>query len=564
MPSYSPIIFAQVGFIQTFRFDRLLPPIAKCFPLVSFVTLPNLICVVVNAKCCLPFERVRHQQANAYLIVMWGSPKRCIASSPAFVCASASLKDVFRNTCASFAFAALALTNVPYANAAVAVPRRPRTSFAIPAIRRRERTQREIEAEKERKRVAIEALDVFEERYVNNNDLNWRRVRANVERRRLYSDEDLQNALRWAFSQADDAYTRYLAPGELEGMKDGIDGEMCGVGIVFNAETRGWRRAKRVVIKDVVRNSPAADAGLMRGDEITAIDMANVTSMHVDDATARLLGRNGGKVLVSFVRREKSASPVELSVMLTRRRFEVPTVAHEYVQVPDVGTVAFLQVRDFAANTTAQARRSLRAICRKSVEAIVLDLRNNAGGLVDQAVSFAKLFLPRDRVVVLFVGRDKQVTVEKTRLGWTLRARVRAPDVPIMILVDERTASASELVAAALRDNCRAVLVGNRTFGKGSVQAVVPLSDGAGVAVTVAGYRTPAGRKIADGQGLRPDWFRADLVDDAHSVTQLFHRAPTRRLKWLRGRLEKCVEPDPDIKLFENGARRFLFWKRDR
>lgn len=439
-------------------------------------------------------------------------------------------------------------------------PRLPR----IPFLRRGQRTTsaEEVAEADARRQVASEAVGVFEARYVDAGGVPWRRVRARVKRAPLRSDSELHATLQWALGRANDTYTRYLPAGELAGMRDGIDGEMCGVGIVFSAETRGWRRARRVVVRDVVRRSPAADAGLLPGDRITAIDMAPVTSLSVDEAAARLLGRDGGRVLVSFVR-DAGRDRVELSVSLTRRRFEVPTVAHAVVPVPSVGNVAFLQVRDFAANTASQARAALRSVARARVRALVLDLRGNSGGLVDQAVAFAKLFLPPGRVVVLFVGRGGRVSTERTKARWAPWARVRAPDVPVIVLVDDRTASASELVAAALRDNCRAVLVGSRTFGKGSVQAVVPLSDGAGVAVTVAAYRTPRGMRIADGQGLRPDMFRGDLTDDAGAVVQLFNKGGRKRLRWARAKIGRCDAPPNDVaEILMGRVEWWQFWKR--
>lgn len=438
-------------------------------------------------------------------------------------------------------------------------PRLPR----LPFLRRPRTTTAEEAAEADaRRQVASEAVGVFEARYVDEGGVPWRRVRARVKRASLRSDSELHATLRWALGRANDTYTRYLPAGELAGMRDGIDGEMCGVGIVFSAETRGWRRARRVVVRDVVRRSPAADAGLLPGDRITAIDMAPVTSLSVDEAAARLLGPDGGRVLVSFVR-DAGRERVELSLSLTRRRFEVPTVAHAVVPVPSVGNVAFLQVRDFAANTASQARAALRHVARTHVRALVLDLRGNSGGLVDQAVAFAKLFLPPGRVVVLFVGRGGRVSTERTKARWAPWARVRAPDVPVIVLVDDRTASASELVAAALRDNCRAVLVGSRTFGKGSVQAVVPLSDGAGVAVTVAAYRTPRGMRIADGQGLRPDMFRGDLTDDAGAVMQLFNKGGRKRLRWAASKIGRCDAPPSNLaEILMGKAEWWQFWKR--
>lgn len=396
--------------------------------------------------------------------------------------------------------------------------------------------------------VAWEAWDVFEDRYVDEPGLDWVRLRERYGKRTIRTSRELTAAVEWLLSHAGDRFTRYLSVGELDSMKDDIVGEMCGVGIVFDVEAVKWRRAKRVVVKEVVRNSPAADAGLARGDEITAIDLTSIRRMSVDEATDRLLGEEGKKVSLSFVR---CADDLELSVTLTRRRFSVPTVSSEAVVVSGVGRVGYIQVREFAASTALQARRSVRKLLRSGVvDVFVLDFRGNAGGLVDQAVELAKVFLRREDVIVRFVGRGNAETLERSHSWWLYRQRVRVTAQPIIVLVDEATASASELVAAALRDNCRAVIVGSPTYGKGSVQAIAQLSDGSGMAVTVARYRTPRNRGIELGRGLRPDIFRSNLAVDSEAVKQLLGRptgwratlVSTRggRSAWIRAKIAVC------------------------
>lgn len=389
----------------------------------------------------------------------------------------------------------------------------------------------------ELRRVSVEAWDIFRERYVDQPGIDWARLRNRLDRRTITNEGELHDAIDWMLAQAGDQFTRFLPRPELDAMKEGIDGEMCGVGIIFDAETHGWRRTKRVIVKEVVAHSPAADAGFARGDAITAIDTASIRRMSVDEATNRLLGKEGNKVSISFIR---CADGLELSVTLTRRRFSVPTVSAEAVQVAAVGRVAFIQVREFAASTALQARRGIRQLMVGGpLDAIVIDLRGNSGGLVDQAVEFAKIFLDKQRVVVRFVGRDDAITTERSEMRWLTRQRIRLTSQPVFVLTDESTASASELVAAALRDNCRALIIGSSTYGKGSVQAIAQLSDGAGVAVTVARYRTPANMPIHAGRGLKPDIFRSDMAVDSSVVQQVFGQS-SRRLKWMKSKISSC------------------------
>ena len=384
-----------------------------------------------------------------------------------------------------------------------------------------------------------EAYGVFRERYVDQNALDWSSIEKKIYAKPLASEKQLRSTLEWLFTRAD-PFTRFLSQEQLDSMKADIEGQMCGVGIVFNAEIGpGWfGGSKRVVIKHVVKNSPADEAGLLKGDRITAIDMVGVESMSFDEATARLLGQEGKKVLISFTRASDNTN-TKISVLLTRRKFEVPSVSYETVYLPQIGHVAYLQLREFATNTAAQTRTAVKNLA-PDVDVFVLDLRGNSGGLVDKAVEVAKIFLSRDSIVVRFVGSDGVETSE--RCGWRLWGpRVNVTKQPIVILVDSETASASELVAGALRDNCRAVLVGNSTFGKGSVQAIVPLANDAGVAVTVAKYLTPKGNSIERGQGLKPDVYWNNMKDDGNdAVHELFRRGGVKRLKWIHRKLSKC------------------------
>lgn len=407
-----------------------------------------------------------------------------------------------------------------------------------------------LKAERSRRRILDEAFNLVNERFVDDKAVDWQRVRRNLQRRRLRSDEQLERALHWLFAQTDDPFTRYLPAEQLEAVKGDIDGEMCGVGIIFSAERRGWAGNKRVVtIKHVVENSPAAEAGLRKGDRITAIDMIGVGRMTFDEATARMLGKQGRKVLISFCR---GSSSTELSILLTRRKFEVPTVSTERVFMSGIGDIAYIHVREFAANTAAQTRKAVHRVYGAGpVTAVVLDLRGNSGGLVNRAIEVAKVFLKQRQTVVRFVGRDGEVTTERCAWGpwlwWRRHLRQQMTESPMVVLVDSDTASASEIVAAALRDNCRAVVVGNSTFGKGSVQAIMPLSNGSGAAVTVARYQTPSGKNIVMGKGLRPDLFNAELSDEGDvAISSLFGHSAHKRLRWIVGRLDKCMSKNCD------------------
>lgn len=383
----------------------------------------------------------------------------------------------------------------------------------------------------ERRRQAIiqEAVSILRDRYVNASNINWKRVTRRVERRRLRSDDDLQSALISVFSEMRDPFTRYLSAEELKGMKDDMEGRMSGVGVVLESAGLGG-----VVVKEVVKGSPAGEAGLKKGDRITAIDLKETSDMEFEEVMRRLMGKEGGKVNLGFCR-GKGEGKVELCVTLKRRRFEMPSVGMEVIERDQVGKVGYIRVREFAMGTGKQVRKAVRKMKRMEVGVIVLDMRGNSGGLVDKAVEVAQVFVGKEETVVRFEGREGGIKEEKGGGG-------KGINIPVVVVVDRETASASELVAAAVKENCRGVIVGEWTFGKGSVQAIVGMSDGSGVAVTVAKYITPNGTSIGDGRGIRPDWKKEIVSDEEQRVVDgLFGgRAGKRRYKWMMGKLDKC------------------------
>ena len=159
-----------------------------------------------------------------------------------------------------------------------------------------------------RKRVIEEGFEILRDQFVDDSSIGWDMIHRRLQRRieRMESDEHMEEILDWMYSRVDDPFTRYLPHRQLEAMKGDIDGQMCGVGIVFNAERHGWfMEEKRVVIKHVVPGSPADEAGLQSGDQITAIDMVDVSNMSFDEATTRLLGKAGRKVLLTFLREKR-------------------------------------------------------------------------------------------------------------------------------------------------------------------------------------------------------------------------------------------------------------------
>jgi carboxyl-terminal processing protease len=281
----------------------------------------------------------------------------------------------------------------------------------------------------------------------------------------------------------DDRYTVYLGPDQYRTLLDRVEATRVGVGLSLERDaSRGLK------VLQTFEGSPAAQAGLVDGDAILAIDGVSTRNLGVQGALAHLQVGAPGSGVVLRVRRTGSTSVS--SVTLQRVR-----LAQHAVTARDVGTgkdrVRVIAIRTFAAGVAHQVRQlALHA------PAVVLDLRGDPGGLLDEAVATASIFVPKGRIVS-WDGRNVGRHVRDAS-GTAL------PPMHLAVMVDPKTASAAEIVAAAIQDHKRGWIVGQHTFGKSSLQSVEPLANGAALKLTIAGYLTPKGRDI-HGKGIRPD-----------------------------------------------------------
>jgi carboxyl-terminal processing protease len=239
---------------------------------------------------------------------------------------------------------------------------------------------------------------------------------------------------------------------------------------------------------------PAEKAGLRSGDLIVEVDGRDITGMSATQAVLLIRGRRGTKVKLTVLRRGEREP---LLFEIVRQLVQMPSVIARRLEAEDAPNVGYLQITVFGEDTTAQLEGSLKDLVQQEVEAIVLDLRNNPGGFLDTAVDVASQFIARGTIVTQrwSNGREQVYTAKPGGL---------ATDTPVVVLINGGSASASEIVAGALRDTRRATLVGEKTFGKGSVQNVHKLSDGSQLRVTTAHWLTPGDRDIDD-KGVEPD-----------------------------------------------------------
>jgi carboxyl-terminal processing protease len=312
-----------------------------------------------------------------------------------------------------------------------------------------------------------------------------------------------------------DPHTVFMPPDVFKEMKIDTSGEYGGLGIEIA------RRNDLIVVVSPIDDTPAQRAGIRPGDQIVKIDDELTRNMELARAIQKMHGPAGKKVLLTIMR-EGFTAPREFAII--RDHIRVASVEGELI-----GGIAHVKVKNFQDRTDASVFKELekarQANGGKELRGVVLDLRNNPGGLLDQAVALSDRFLPGNLTIVTTRGRNgAQVTEEKSK------DRETEKPYPMVVLVNAGSASASEIVAGALQDHRRAVLMGTPTFGKGSVQTVIEMEDGSGLKLTIARYYTPSGRSIQE-KGIMPDFIVGETEGVLSKTEQLREKDLKRHFK---------------------------------
>ena len=315
----------------------------------------------------------------------------------------------------------------------------------------------------------------------------WRSLRRDVLAKSYGSSKEAYEAIRGMLGSLDDPYTRFLDPREFKEMQIDTSGELSGVGIQLSLD----KETKNLVVVSPIEGSPASRAGVQPKDVIVAIDGKSTKGMSTEDAVKLIRGQAGTTVTLTLKRKAQT-----LELPLTRERIELHAVDHQINTSADGVKVGYIRLKQFNATATKDMRQAVKDLEEKGAQGYVLDLRSNPGGLLMASVEIARQWL-NEGTIVSTKTRDGIQDVKRAN-GRALTTK------PMVVLVNEGSASASEILSGALQDNNRAVLVGQKTFGKGLVQSVRGLSDGSGMTVTIAKYLTPSGRDIHK-HGIDPD-----------------------------------------------------------
>ena len=322
----------------------------------------------------------------------------------------------------------------------------------------------------------LAALAIIRTHYVDQDKVSWKKL--------------FQASLRGLMHELD-PFSVYESPEEFKTMQENVSGKKVGIGVTLTMRARGLH------IVSVTPKGPAEQAGLKAGDVVLEIDGAEVSSMDMDEAVSRIRGEEGTETLLRIYR---PSDDVTKNFRVTRRMLTISSILGEKI-IPDSGGTAYIRVLQFGRETADEFDKALRQLSSQGMTALIVDLRNNPGGLLSAVVPMCSRFLPPDKPIVSIEGRgDRRSVISSPKT-----VPLRFTDLPLVVLINGNSASASEIFAACMRDYKRAVLIGERSFGKGSVQTLIPFGEKNGaMRLTTARYFTP-GRHPIHGHGIEPD-----------------------------------------------------------
>jgi len=293
----------------------------------------------------------------------------------------------------------------------------------------------------------------------------------------------LDSAIKGYVSALGDPYTVYMDQKEFADFETQTRGSYSGIGVVVSADSEGY-----IVVVSTIEDTPGEKAGIRSGDRIIAVDNKEVSAKNLDEAVNMIKGKEGTVVTLKILRKGEE-KPLVLNIK--RERIYLKTVKGKKLD-NDIG---YIRITMFDENTSKDFKKTLEDLSKENIKALIIDLRDNPGGLMDESVAIADMLLPKG---VIVYTQDKQ---GKKEYRYSDDNKI---DIPFAILVNGGSASASEILSGAVKDMKAGVVVGTKTFGKGLVQSVIPFNDGSGLKITVSKYFTPNGNDI-NGKGIEPD-----------------------------------------------------------
>ncbi len=335
-------------------------------------------------------------------------------------------------------------------------------------------------------------------------DAYLKRIKLVIDKNYLWKDKiDEQKlkdgAIEGYVKGLEDKYTEYIPKQELKEFTENITGSFVGVGIYMIAD----EESQKIVVYYPIPESPAEKAGIKSGDVILRVDGKEYGYEDFDVIADNIKGEEGTKVNIVIERDGK-----EQEFEITREKVETNPISSKILKE----NIGYINLPSFDTDSSKKLKEKIDDLISKGAKSLILDLRNNGGGIVDESTDIADLFLEKGKIIMTTKdNKDKEeVTKSKTKKEY---------DMPLILLTNENTASASEILTAALKDNERAKVIGTKTYGKGVIQTVLTLSDGSGLKITTAEYFTPNGTEINE-KGIKPN-IEVKLPDSVKSIYAL-------------------------------------------
>ena len=313
----------------------------------------------------------------------------------------------------------------------------------------------------------------------------------------LNLDQMIEGAIKGYVEGVGDDYTEYLSKDEYEELILNVTGDFVGIGVYIYKDQDG-----NLIVLAPMENSPSEEAGIEAGDRILAIDGENCNEMDINVASSKIKGEAGSTVELEIQRGTET-----LKKTVTRRTVEISDSASKILD----GNIGYIVLSTFDTDCSKKIKKYMEEFQSKGINSVILDLRNNTGGVVEEAVKISELFIDKGNTVLRSYNKTEKETIIKSSSG-------KYKDINLVVLVNDYSASASEIVTAALKDNKAATIVGIRTYGKGVMQEIQPLFDGA-IKITIEEFKTPNGDKI-NKVGIKPD-VEIEIDKDSNEDLQL-------------------------------------------
>jgi carboxyl-terminal processing protease len=330
-----------------------------------------------------------------------------------------------------------------------------------------------------------------------------------------------------------DAHSQFMDPDTFEELKVDTEGKFGGLGIEITIKDR------LLTVITPIEDTPAWKAGIKANDHIVKINEELTREMSLTDAVRKMRGKPGEMVHLTVLRDTEKKL---LEFKIKRDMIKITDI--KYVRILENG-IAYIRLREFRENTFSDLNNALSLLAKQGMKALIIDLRNNPGGLLDVAVKVTGKFLEPNKLVAYTKGRKQEKNLE-----FFSEAKNTNLDLPLVVLINEGSASGSEIVAGALQDYKRAIIIGQKSFGKGSVQTVIPLGDGSALRLTTSHYFTPSG-KIIQGKGITPD-----ILVEAKEAARFDSAEP-------EGKQERIVDPLQDSRQTDKPAKDAFDYKAD-